>query len=239
MYIAHPEFKIEKTKDLPLWRYMDFWKFLKLLSSSQLFFPNVEMLGDQHEGKIPNKIYELMLAKEREQSPAIKFVEGYKDLVEDKLRSKTFICSWVASNKESYGMWKMYSNDKLGVAIKTDFESLKKSFSAASEDIYIGEVFYYDPTKPKYKIGNTFFSFLVKHNYYDFESEVRCLTENQPDEKRVTSKYIQIDLNTLIKEVYISPLASETIMLDILEFLKSKYSLEFNIRVSGVNDRWI
>ncbi len=61
MHKDHREFKIEKTKDLPLWRYMDCWTFLKLVSTSKLFFPNVTMLGDDHEGRIPEKIYEMML----------------------------------------------------------------------------------------------------------------------------------------------------------------------------------
>jgi hypothetical protein len=61
MYHEHNhEFIVEKTKNIPYWRYMDFWKFLNLINTSKLFFPNIEMLGDQNEGKIPEKIFNMM-----------------------------------------------------------------------------------------------------------------------------------------------------------------------------------
>lgn len=235
MYKQHKQFKIEKTKNIPLWRYMDFWKFLNLLSTSKLFFPNIEMLGDQHEGKIPNKIYQMMVEKDKIQEKERN--KNYKYLIEEKLRKTTLVCSWIASHNESFAMWKMYAKEKLGIAIKTKFDNLKNCFNKSNENIYIGEVFYYDDSNPYYEIGNTFFTFLTKHNYYQFESEVRCITEIT--DQNSTFKNIDVDLNTLIQEVYISPFAYETGLVEIIEFLKSKYSLNFNIKISGVNDKWI
>ena len=176
MYKEHGEFIIEKNTGLPLWRYMDFWKFLKLISTSKLYFPNITMLGDDHEGRIPEKIYNLMLEDDKRQGRTNNYAKNYKSYVENTVRNETLVCSWVANTKESFAMWKMYAKEKLGVAVKTDFERLKKAFDKAQEDIYIGEVTYYDDKKPFYRIGNIFYSFLIKHNYYDFESEVRCLT---------------------------------------------------------------
>jgi hypothetical protein len=237
MYTEHPEFTINKTKEMSLWRYMDFWKFLKLISTSNLFFPNIEMLGDQHEGKIPEKVYQMMVKDKR--LGGEKFAKDYRGFIETNLRSKTLICSWVASEKESFAMWKMYSKEKLGLALKTNHERLKTSFKNSSENIYIGEVTYYNDEKPSYKIGNTFYTFLVKHNYYDFEYEVRCITEIGDSDKGITFKNIAVDLNTLIDEIYISPFASETGFIEIIEFLKSKYTLDFKIQISGVNDKWL
>lgn len=238
MHVNHPEFMIDKTKDIPLWRYMDFWKFLKLVSSSQLFFPNTEMLGDQHEGKIPEKVFQLMVKEEEKEGRTNNFAKNYKGFLENTLRSKTLICSWIASNKESFAMWKMYAKEKLGIAIKTNNDRLKKSFNKTEENIYIGEVTYYDNSKPRYKLGNTFYSFLVKHNYYEFESEVRCITELGKDDKDVF-KNIDVDLNILIDEIYISPFAEETGFREILDYLKSKHNLNFKIQTSGVNDKWL
>jgi len=209
MHKEHPEFVIEKTRNLPYWRYMDLWKFLDLLNTSQLFFPNVEMLGDQHEGKIPEKIYRLMLDEERQNGATNNAASNLKWFIEKRLRPKTLICSWIANEKESFAMWKMYSKDKLGVAIKTNYDRLKDSFNQTNENIYIGEVRYYDDNKPAYKIGNTFYTFLVKHNYYDFESEVRCITEIKTEEMGETFKKIKVELNTLIEDVYISPFSSQ------------------------------
>lgn len=136
-------------------------------------------------------------------------------------------------------MWKMYSKEKLGIALKTNHERLKTSFKNSSENIYIGEVTYYDDAKPSYEIGNAFYTFLVKHNYYDFEYEVRCITEIGDADKGITFKNIDVDLNNLIDEIYISPFASETGFTEIIEFLRTKYSLDFKIQISGVNDKWL
>lgn len=158
MYRSHSNFKIDKTKGLPIWRYMDLWKFLHLLKSNQLYFPNFESLGDQHEGRIPESIFRKMQEKEKKNGTPIN-ADNYKKMIEE-LRSTTFTCSWISSKTESFAMWKMYSKEKLGIAIKTDLDKLKKCFSQASEDIYIGEVTYYDNEHPYYETGNTFYSFL-------------------------------------------------------------------------------
>jgi hypothetical protein len=239
MHVEHSEFIIDKTKDFPYWRYMDFWKFLNLISTSKLFFPNVEMLGDQNEGRIPEKAYEWMVGKDKKLGRKDNFAENYKRIVEKDLRPKTLISSWTASKTESFAMWKMYAKDKLGIAIKTNFERLSKSFHQTDSAIYIGEVKYYDDENPAYKVGNTFYSFLVKNNYYEFESEVRCITEISDSESIATFKNIDIDLNVLIEEVYISPFAYETGIIEIIEFIKIKNNLDFKIKISGVNDKWI
>ena len=238
MHITHSEFITDNIKDMPLWRYMDFWKFLSLLSTSKLFFANVEMLGDQHEGRIPQKIYEMMLKEEQQSGQFFNSANNYKSMIEN-LRKTTFICSWIASEKESFAMWKMYAKGKLGISVKSNYDRLKRAFAKASEDIFIGEVSYYDIKKPFYRTDNTFYSFLVKHNYYDFESEVRCVTEIQDNPEGVSFKTIDIDLNILIDEIYISPFGLEIGFVEIIEFLKLRHQLDFKIRISGVNDSWI
>lgn len=231
MYESHANFIVDKTKNLPFWRYMDFYKFISLINTSKLYFPVVEVLGDQHEGKIPEKIFKMMF-KDDEESAII-----YKQGI-GRLRKETFVSSWTASEKECFAMWKMYAKEKLGIAIKTNFEKLKEAFKNEKETIYIGEVVYYNNNKPKYQIGNTFTTILTKHNYYEFESEVRCITMIYENEKYYF-KNIEVDLNTLIEEVYISPFAYESGIIDTIEFLKIKKSLKFDIKISGVNDNWI
>lgn len=235
MYKEHPTFKIERTKGMPLWRYVDFWKFLDLINSSKLFFPNVEMLGDQHEGKVPELIYEAMKANHH-QHPSI--ADDYKNFIENKLRKTHFISSWSANYSESFAMWKMYAKEKLGIGIKTSIDNLKNAFKNVEQDIYIGEVNYYDEKNPKYDVGNAFYTFLNKHKYYEFESEVRCICTLKENDNE-TFKLIEVDLNELIQEVYISPSADQKGIAEILEFLKQKNGLNFEINISGVNDTWL
>jgi hypothetical protein len=161
--------------------------------------------------------------------------DDYKYFIENKLRKTHLISSWSANDSESFAMWKMYAKEKLGIGIKTNFENLKNAFKNVADDIYIGEVNYYDEKNPKYDVENTFYTFLNKHKYYEFESEVRCISTLKEDDSK-TFKLFDVDLNELIQEVYISPSADQKGIAEILEFLKQKNGLNFKINVSGVND---
>lgn len=238
MYKEHSEFIINEDNNTSLWRYMEFWKFLNLLNSSELHFSYVNDLGDQHEGRIPSEILELLRKDLYENSP--EGLDGYVYTLEN-LRSKTLVCCWSKKESESFALWKMYAKDKLGIAIKTSFNGLCNCFNNAYEDIYIGEVQYYSPKYPNYRLGNTFSSFLVKHNYYEYEMEVRCITEKEAKyESRKNHNRIKVILSDLIEEVYVSPFAyNQTDLISIIEYLKEKYSLKFQIKISGVNDHWL
>lgn len=230
MYREHPIFVIENNKQLSLWRYIEFWKFLDLLETSEMYFSKIMDLGDQNEGRIPKKIYQMMVEKDKELGRTNMFSENYNGYLENNLRNKILVSSWNASEHESFAMWKMYAKEKLGVAIKTDLNSLKKSFDVTDRDIYIGEVEYYNDEKPRYRTGNLFSSFLVKHHYYKFESEVRCMNQIKDKTEDVEveeTNRISVDLNFLIKEIYISPFASKGGFLSIIEFLKEKHKLNF------------
>ncbi|MGY8910755.1 MAG: DUF2971 domain-containing protein [Flavobacteriales bacterium] len=237
MYIEHEDLRTDNISQLPLWRYMDLWKFLKIINSSSLFFPSVDLLGDQMEGKIPESVYLSMKEHEKRNGRDDNFVDVYKSFMEDYSRSKTLILSWNAAKTESFALWKMYAKDRLGIAIKTDLERLKKSFSNTKEEIFIGEVSYFDENKPKYDIVH-FSTLLTKHIYYSYEKEVRCLTRIKDDEN-LSAKNIKVNLNELISEVYLSPFAYESGLLEIIEFLKEKHKLNFDIKMSGINDSWL
>jgi hypothetical protein len=216
---------------------MDLWKFLKIINTSSLFFPCVEMLGDNFEGKMPDEVYQSMKAHEKRNGREDNFVDVFKNFMEDLSINKTLISSWNAAENESFALWKMYAKDKLGIAIKTDFEKLKSCFNNASEDIYIGEVSYFDNKNPEYDFGK-FSTLLTKNIYYNFEKEVRCLTRLE-DDKTLRFKNIKVDLNELIDEVYLSPFAFESGLHEVIELLREKHKLNFKIRMSGISDSWL
>jgi len=233
MYREHKFFIIDNTKSLPLWRYMTFYKFIDIMYSSTLYFPNCTILGDQKEGTIPKEIFEMM--KERE---GFKQATAYKKFIENVLRKKTLILSWSAIKHESFALWKLYSKDKFGIALKTNFERLKNSFNEVEDNIYIGEVFYYDKEKPFFTTENTFYTFLNKNIFYKFENEVRCIIE-VPNVEQNNSKKIKVDLNQLIEEIYISPKAEDVGYLKIIENLKEEKKLDFKIKISDIDDEWL
>ncbi|MDR6160137.1 hypothetical protein QF023_003653 [Chryseobacterium sp. SLBN-27] len=235
MYRTHPTFIIKKSIGQPIWRYMDFWKFLNLLETKSLWFSNAIGLGDNHEGVIPHFVLSQMLEQDKQKGNTSN--EDLNNYLEKNLRFETLISSWRYAERESFAMWKMYSKDKTGIAIKTDFESLKKSFDKTERDIYIGEILYIDENNYYYTTSNMYFPFLTKLDYYSFENEIRCITSCGIDEEKC-SKLIEVDINILIKEVFISPNTKPEFK-KLLELLRREYYLNYEIKFSEVNDSWL
>jgi hypothetical protein len=231
----HSTFKLKESIGKPIWRYMDFWKFLNLLETSSLYFPNAENLGDNYEGRIPKVVYEMMLALDHQKGNTDN--EDLNNYLERNLRKETLISSWTYNENESFAMWKMYAKDKMGIAIKTDLESLKNSFNKTERIIYIGEVNYFNKESFHYPTHNLYYPFLVKLEYYSSEKELRCITSCEHNEKK-ESKLVEIDLNELIKVIYISP-NSKPEFKKMLNLLKVEYKLNFEIKLSEVNDSWL
>jgi len=134
-------------------------------------------------------------------------------------------------------MWKMYAKDKMGIAIETDLESLKESFNKNERNIYIGEMNYINEDNYSFLTTNMFYPFITKLDFYEFENELRCMTTISDDEIS-NSKLIEVDLNTLIKRVHISP-NSKSEFLKLIKILKKEYNLNFEICYSKVNDSWL
>lgn len=238
MYKEHEDLSLSRAQKYPLWRYMDLWKFLKLINSSKLYFPNMQELGDQNEGKIPKDFYNWMVEEERKRGSDDHFPTVYKNFMDKHNSNKCLVNSWSACEDESFALWKMYAKDKLGIAIKTDINNLIKSFNKTTETIYIGDVNYLKVEKRNYKLTSPFKDYITKSKYYEFEAEVRCLI--LLDEKEDTaSKEIEVDLNNIIKEVYLSPFAIKTGLHDVLDFLKTKNKLIFEVKESSINDKWL
>lgn len=235
MYNNHSTFILKNSINKPIWRYIDFWKFLNLLETKSLYFSDAKNLGDNHEGRIPKVVYDMMLEEDKKRGNNLN--ERLYNLLEKKLRKKTLISSWTYNEKESFAMWKMYSKDKMGIAIKTDLESLKNCFDKTNRDIYIGEVNYFNEDKFDYPIDNLYYPFLVKLEYYRAEKELRCITSCRKDEVK-EGKLVQIDLNSLLKTIYISP-NSKPEYEKILRLLRTEYKLDFDIQFSKVNDSWL
>ena len=235
MYKQHDVFKIEKSTNKSIWRYMDFWKFLNLLDTKSLHFSNSESMGDNYEGRIPQFILQRLLKEDQENGSEQN--KTLNDYLERELRKTTLISSWCYSNNESFAMWKMYAKDKMGIAIESNFECLKNSFISSDRNVYIGEINYINENKYYYEIGNLFYPFLTKLDFYSFENEVRCITVTKEGEEK-SNKLVEIDLNILIKKIHISPSAKPELKM-LLEILKEKYNLNFEIVYSKINDNWL
>ena len=55
-------------EDSPIWRYMDFTKYVDLISTKELFFCRSDLLGDPFEGSSPAKYQERRIEEIRSQA---------------------------------------------------------------------------------------------------------------------------------------------------------------------------
>ncbi len=235
MYNEHSVFQTKNSFDKPIWRYMDFWKFLNLLETKSLFFSNSDNLGDNNEGRIPPFILKRMI--EQDNKIGIKKNQEINDYLESTLRKNHLISSWSYAERESFAMWKMYAKDKTGVAIETDLKLLQESFNNSERIVFIGEVNYINEDNYHFSTTNEFYPFVTKLDFYRFENEIRCITITKDDEEP-ESKLVEIDLRALIKKVHISP-NSKPEFRKLVELLKKEYQLEFEICYSKISDSWL
>jgi len=214
---------------------MDFWKFLNLLETQALYFSNSDNLGDNYEGRIPSFILKRMLEEDRINGTSEN--KETNDYLESTLRKNHLISSWSYAQRESFAMWKMYAKSKMGIAIETDLDSLKKSFKKTERNVYIGEVNYINEEKYFFSTKNMFYPFITKLDYYKFENELRCIITAY-DEDISSSKLVEVDLNVLIKKIHISP-NSKSEFRKMIELLKKEYKLNFEVCYSAINDSWL
>ena len=122
MYV-NSEFSKVPSFDAPLWRYMDLPKYAAMLDTQCLFFPRVDKLDDPFEGSLPSNF----AAKHP------RFFESVVPLaVEQKatfteLPKFTMASCWHCGDHESDAMWRLYSPESYGIAVKTDLRRLRKS----------------------------------------------------------------------------------------------------------------
>ena len=153
-----------------------------------------------------------------------------------KSRSFTLINCWHQSIHESEAMWRLYAREEDGIAIKTDFNSFKNSFTC-SGDIYIGSVNYVDYNSHFIPESNTFFPYLHKRKSFEHENEVRAISsihkrdgevyKNLRDDN-INGVYYNVDLSLLIHKVIVAPFAPDW-FLELVKSAATRYNFNFKV----------
>ena len=194
---------------------MSFTKFVSLLTRKALFFARADKLGDPFEGSLSQLNVGL--------SPVINsgIPDEYIRLLHDHIRDQrrlVMVNCWHENEYESDAMWKLYSGHGEGVAIKTDFSSLKKSL-LGEDVVFIGMVEYVDYDSTFIKENNPVAPFMHKRKGFEHEREVRAIIRKLNiigreivvggPELYKTGIYHEVDTDTLIKEVIVPPYAED------------------------------
>lgn len=226
---------------------MDLPKFLDLVTSEELFFANCATFSDKYEGEIPIRnqegikkrfIQDFGYSDEEAHIRMLKQVE-----VTRRFKEYTLVNCWSGDRNESYALWKIYlGNSSSGVAIKTNAKGLENALVNNNHDIYMGMVSYKDFITDE---PNQFNVLTRKSPHYKYEEELRLFILNQFEfnekEKPVASHpyglKVQVDLDELISEIYISPFVGDWFEKMLRESLeKVRPSLVGKIKRSVIRD---
>ncbi len=242
MYKEHPAFSPPKD-DAVLWRYMDFTKFVSLLEKNALFFVRLDKLEDPFEGAFPTKNKELNLVAFQTYNEPIS-EERFQQIrnVQKSWHPYTLINCWHENPHESAAMWKSYSRETDGIAIRTDFNSFKRSL-ISPEEIHVGKVNYINYKSHVIPETNLAYSFLHKRLDFKYEQEVRAITISQrPDETGSITRhlcdignYYEVDLSFLIKEVFVAPYAHDWFF-ELVKSVANRYGLKTHVIKSSLAD---
>jgi len=222
----------------PLWRYMDFTKFVAMLVSEGLYLARLDQLGDVYEGWIPKPLKrhyggfwgQEHMKRDRELRK--------RSSVE---RSRCYVSCWHANVEQSDAMWKLYQKGTEGIAIRTTCRSLQASLTDAPEELWIYGVEYADSEKKPTHAGSMLHACLTKRKPFEHEKEVRVVWYNRQRSKSHRKKseldtgfYVKCKLATLIQQVYVAPTESPwfaPIVKDVLQ----KYGINARVVQSGLN----
>ena len=248
MIARSPEFGSPRNKNIKVWRYMDFTKFVSLLSTQALYFPRADRLGDPFEGSWPKlnvqnrqRLIEILGA-----SDPVLASKGLSSVTR-KHTTWTYINCWHCSDYESAAMWKVYVNAEQGIAIQTTYTQLRDCLGAVpNEQIYYGRVRYLDYSTQYTPHQAQLAPFACKRKSFEHEKEVRAVILRLPNQVVSSQEHadeidtaeglpIRVDLTNLIQGVFVAPNAP-TWLLSLVEDVSQKYNLSAPVRRSQLDE---
>lgn len=199
---------LKPSENTSLWRFMDLFKFVDLITSNKLTLVNLTGMKDPYEGVLHSSIdiQCVDLNGNLKEEPS----NDYVNFINDSIRQILFISCWHENEFESAGMWDIYGNQN-GIAIRTNINKLKKSIKFDSfKEMDLLRVNYYkeldDYFIPKRTESHMYTGLLNKRISFSHEKEVRLIWHPRDYEDKSIIRKIEVDLNDLIECIYVSPL---------------------------------
>lgn len=201
MYQPHPDFE-PPDDTTPLWRYVDFTKFVYLLETRGLWFTRADRFVDRFEGSFTFED----ARRRRDWAPPVREEVGRQI---EALRSRTCLSCWHRNEYESAAMWELYLKSDEGVAIRSTFPRMQAALRNADTPVHIGVVRYLDYDRESIPADTTFAPLLHKRRSFAHENEVRALVQRDGDDDDDDGRLVPCDLDGLIEQVFVSPHAPD------------------------------
>ena len=223
-YVKKFDLELPETDTL-IWRYMDFWKYQKLIADKAFFLARADRFLDSWDSQLP-----LHLIAGSEESLGVDRPDGLGQYtkrewyVEREIPTNP-ICCFHMNTEESERMWKEYTTVTESVVVKSTVGRLVQSLKHFEQDAFIGVVRYGEGhriDRPKYshsnwegeqvKISNPWYvpRFLKKEEFR-FEQELRLtahFSQSATPFDRGTNLAIgETGIVTFVEEVRMNPKA--------------------------------
>lgn len=210
-----------EDRNIPIWRYMTFGRYIDLLSSSTLFFCRADKFIDEFEGR-SNAYTDAYIDQ---LFTGIKNANEMRDQIRFLLKetkNRTFVNCWHMNYAESLQMWDAYCPQAEGVVIKSKFDNLLHAVDDPDlGGIHIQPVIYARHIEEEINLANFVNLLNYKRPQFKFENELRIALfySRNVDEPRNKNNTIikapesgiklRVDIFKLIDEIYVSPKAPE------------------------------
>lgn len=248
-FSPHPYEVPEPTNKL--WRYMDFAKYVSMLSSGGLYFSRADCFEDLFEGakglrenkekwddhylaffrsaiKNPPEGFKCQSTDDEVEQQAKKLLHDM-EVGGENHKKTTFVSCWHENEHESEAMWRLYSSYLANaIAVRTSYNNL---YIALGRDpsIKIGRVTYIDFKRSYAGVNEAFWK---KRQSFEHEKEVRALmTDYNCCE---LGKIVPCNLSTLIEEIYVSPQAPKWLA-SLVNEVNQKYGIKVKVSCSELN----
>lgn len=222
MYKYHEQFNTP-NKETVIWKYMDLFKFLDLISSKELFMLRTDLFMDKSDGVNRNTVehYKELLPSV---TPFVLENFGtYQMQINQKVRKGSFVNCWHINNHESSVMWDAYSNSNGGIAIKTTISKVIDSI-IDERNIYISEVEYSNGPIP---LDNAYYPLVIKKPQFKDERELRLfyvepdVVDPNSNKSYPNSIRIKLNLENLFEEIYFHPLTELWVVESLKKIIKN------------------
>jgi hypothetical protein len=196
------------NEDIPVWRYMDFTKYVSMLQNGGIYLPTVAMLEDPFEGSYARGNRELRPLVHKHMPPAFGLTAGK---MVQRLRGHVAVSCWHMNERESAAMWKLYAQTHEAVCVQTTFRKLK---AAMGEQARVGMVRYVDYETGWIPESHPLAPFIYKRKSFEHEREVRAIIEplemaallkEERNEARGAGQWVKFDFAETIEQVLVAP----------------------------------
>lgn len=203
-----PPLPVPRDPQTPVWRYLNFAKFMWLLEARALFFPYTEQFPDAMEG-----------GRRRPEPEAVRNAD-----------QRAAVSSWHASDHESEAMWRLYSPMQEALALRSTYYRLRQ---ALPDCVRIHLVQYGDA--PLASGDDPLLPFFYKRKAYEHEKELRAIIDQRRASKDAieeqTGWHLRVEVGELLESVYVSPFAQRWFY-ELVQGILRRYDLQIPVEHS-------